>query len=384
MAVRRIKQSWWVDFRANHTRYRKRSPHNSRAGALAYESHLRNKLARGESLEPEPLEQRHEQTFEQFARQWMADYVAANNKLSEQRAKKYILEASLIPFFGTMAVSEITAHRIEQYKSRCLEDDVTNKTIKNRLTILNKCLVTAYEWLEIDRKPPRIKWPKCTPCRIDYLSPDECELLTTHAKGVIFEMLLMALRTGMRQGELRGLQWPSIDWQMRILTVRHSQCDYQRALVSPKSNRERHIPLDSDVYESLFRRKSKTGYVFTDPHGEPFDSKRLNKQLTRLCKQAGLRRITWHVLRHTFATQLAMKGVPLPTVQALLGHSSITTTMRYAHVAPSTLRTAIDMLNPKFMTAADFGQPVGNQWISVHRGAAIKQAAASENLSSAR
>jgi glutamine synthetase len=58
-----------------------------------------------------------------------------------------------------------------------------------------------------------------------------------------------------------------------------------------------------------------------------------------------------------------MRGVPLNVVQTLLGHSNITTTMRYAHVAPSTLRTAINMLNPKVMLNADFGQPVGNQWL---------------------
>jgi site-specific recombinase XerD len=80
-----------------------------------------------------------------------------------------------------------------------------------------------------------------------------------------------------------------------------------------------------------------------------------------------LRRITWHVLRHTFASHLAMAGVPLNTVQALLGHSTITMTMRYAHVAPSTLRAAIDMLNPKRMLNADFGQPVGNPWVETQR-----------------
>src|SRR5262249_45989981 len=96
---------------------------------------------------------------------------------------------------------------------------------------------------------------------------------------------------------------------------------------------------------------------------EPFRSPKLNLRLGKVCRQAGLRRITWHVLRHTFASQLAMKGVPLNTVQALLGHSSITTTMRYAHVAPSTLRIAIDLLNPKTAMNADFGYQLGTRWM---------------------
>ena len=62
-----------------------------------------------------------------------------------------------------------------------------------------------------------------------------------------------------------------------------------------------------------------------------------------------------------------MRGVPLTAVQMLMGHSTITTTMRYAHLAPSTLRTAIDMLNPKIAVGADFGQPVVNQWLEVQK-----------------
>jgi integrase len=168
----------------------------------------------------------------------------------------------------------------------------------------------------------------------------------------------------MRQGELKGLQWSSINWENRSIAVRHSYCDVRKALDTPKSNKERHIPLDLDVYEMLFRRKGNTGYVFLNPNNKkPFNSQKLNHRLANVCRQAGLRKITWHVLRHTFASQLAMKGVPLNTVQALLGHSSITTTMRYAHVAPSTLRIAIDLLNPRTSVDADFGHPVGTQWM---------------------
>jgi len=67
-------------------------------------------------------------------------------------------------------------------------------------------------------------------------------------------------------------------------------------------------------------------------------------------------------LRHTFASQLVARGVPMTAVQMLMGHSTITTTMRYSHLAPTTLRSAIDMLNPKTALNADFGQPVGNAW----------------------
>jgi integrase len=148
--------------------------------------------------------------------------------------------------------------------------------------------------------------------------------------------------------------------------VRHSYDDARRMLDTPKSNRDRHIPLDTDMYEMLFKRKQSTGYVFVDTdNNKPFNSPRLNNRLAKICARAGLRRITAHTLRHTFASQLAMKGIPLNLVQTLLGHVSITTTMRYSHFAPSALRSAIEMLSPKTAVNADFGQPVGNQWMQV-------------------
>jgi integrase len=264
-------------------------------------------------------------------------------------------------------VGQIRSLDIERYKAEQVQQGYTNKTIMNRLTVLNKCLATAYEWLELDGSPPKIKWPKWTLPEIDYLSPAECEQLLCHADGVIYEMVLMALRTGMRQGELRGLQWSSIDWLTRSVVVRHSRDDYSGALVAPKNGRARHIPLDIDLYDMLFDRKRDSGYVFCAPDSRVFTGDRLNDAIRRLCRKAQFRIIGWHTLRHTFASHLAMRGVPLPVVKELMGHANITTTMRYAHVAPSALRTAIEILNPKTMKVTDFGQPAVNQWQQIQQ-----------------
>jgi len=116
MAVRKDKNSWWIDFRFNRARYRKRSPVNSRAGAQTYEATLRQRLARGESIDdptPKP-----EMTFGQFAPNWFETYVKANNKYSEQYGKQKILAASLVPFFGNMALSEIATRQVELFKAQ--------------------------------------------------------------------------------------------------------------------------------------------------------------------------------------------------------------------------------------------------------------------------
>lgn len=377
MAARIIGKSWWVDFRLNYKRYRKRSPENSRAGALAYEAMLRQKMARGEDIDRVVLSTQQEQTFGQFSEKWFDEYVVVNNKASEQRTKKYILSGSLVPFFGKMTVTEITPRHIEQYKAHLLREGISKKTVNNRLTIFNKCMSMAFEWMELKGVPPKVVWLKSPPPQTDYLSPDECTLLLSSAKGVVYELLLTALRTGMRQGELRGLQWSSIDWQNHSITVQHSLCDYTNALESPKSNRKRHIPMTVDLYELLLKRKKSTGYVFLDSNGRSFNHHRIGYRIRDLCKEAGLRHIGWHTLRHTFASHLAAKGVPLNAVQALLGHSTIATTMRYAHLAPSTLRAAVDLLDPNGVRSVDFGQPVGNQWLEAHRYQTVQKATTS-------
>lgn len=352
-----------MDFMFDHTRYRKRSPENSRLGALAYEATIRQRLARGEPSDNAAACACEEPLFEEFALKWFEQYVLPNNKFSEQRNRGYILRNSLVPFFGKKRPTEITSQLIEQYKTTKIRDGLKNKTLRNHLSLLNRCLATAYEWLELDGGPPKIKWPKSAPIEMDFLSFGECEALLSAAGGIDYEMILTAVRTGLRQGELKGLQWRSIDWENRIIAVRYSRDDLTGTLVPPKSNRIRYIPMDADVYEMLYRRKKDVGYVFLAALGQPFDHRSITRRLRIVCERAGLRRIGWHTLRHTFASHLVMRGVPLTAAKELMGHTSITTTMRYSHLAPSILREAIDMLNPKTIVSRDFGQPVVNRWL---------------------
>lgn len=367
MAVRVIDRWWYVDIRSGRKRYRKRSPENSRTGAKSYELLLRQRLARGEDIDKAADTDEPEPTFAEFAQAWFAEYVVPNLKPSQQRNVGYVLRGALIPYFGRMSLSEITVRTTEQYKARRRSEGRSNKTIKNHLSVLNRCLNTAHAWGVLKRSPPAINWPKCEPAEMDFLSFDECELLLSAADGMDYEMILLAVRTGMRQGELKGLQWSSINWENRSVTVRHSRDDNAKILVTPKSNRIRHIPLDTDAYEMLFGRRRSTGYVFTDPNKGPLTHKLITARLRRVCARAGFRKIGWHTLRHTFASHLSMRGVPITVVKELMGHADIKTTMRYSHLTVSVLRTAIDMLNPKTALDADFGQPVGSEWRRTQR-----------------
>jgi integrase len=351
MAVRKIKNSWWIDFRHNHTRYRKRSPENSKAGAEAYEAAIRQKLARGESLDVD-----RKQTFKAFAWKWFDTYVLTNNKPYEIGNKKYTLRSHLIPFFGECPAGEISSFQVEQYKAEKIKSGLKNKTINNHLTILAKCLRDAQEWLGFE-KLPKIKKLNVPPQETVFLSEDESRLLLANLDGPWHDFILMALKTGLRRGELKALNWTDIDWQNRTLSVVHSWCEPSKELVSPKSNRIRHIPLTDEVYKMLWERKKPYGPIFSNTNGRRINVRKMNKEISAACKRAGITEISCHKLRHTFASHLIKVGASIKATQELLGHANITTTMRYSHLAPSVLKDTVALLEPKEPT---LGQQVGN------------------------
>jgi len=346
MTVRKIQKSWRVDIKHNHVRYRRKSPENSKSGAQAYEALLRQKLARGEPLdvaEPDEKQKEREQKFEAFAWKWFDIHVRNNNKHSEISHKKYILRGNLVPFFGKTPIERINTLQVEQYKAKKIGKGLSAKTVNNHLTVLSSCLRTAQDWFDL-KKLPKMKKLKAPPPETVFLSHEECVRLLANSNGVWREIIFTALKTGLRQGELRALQWEDIDWENKILTVRRSWCEYKKGFVTPKSNRERHIPLTNELYEMLLLRRQATGDIFIDERNQRFDGKTLNQKMIGACKKAGTKEITCHALRHTFASHLAMAGASLKAIQELLGHSNIQTTMRYAHLSSSTLREAVGLL----------------------------------------
>jgi integrase len=324
---------------------------NFKEGALDYESLIRQKLARGESLEDE--KKKPDDDFKTFAWEWFEIYAKNNNKHSEILSKETTLRVHLVPFFGKIKIGKIDSLKVEEYKRLKAKSNLCNKTINNHLAILRKSLSTAEEWELLDRIP-KVRLLKVQPQKYDFLSEIDCKTLLGSPNGIIGDMILIALRTGLRFGEIIALEWQDIDLDRRMLSVNKSIA--QGVLGSPKSNRARHIPLSSDVFEMLGGRYQKIGFVFAGGDGKPLRQSFCGTVLHRICREAGLRKIGWHTLRHTFASTLVKKGISLKAVQELLGHSDIRMTMRYAHLSQSELRSAIDVLDPQ----NDFGQQMGN------------------------
>jgi integrase len=334
---------WYVDIYYNHKRYRKKSPENSKKGAKAFESLLRQKIITGQSMNLPESQQTNYPTFKDFSREWFETYVKTNNKFSEIRGKRFILNTHLIGFFGQYRLDEITAHHIEKYKTKKINTGLSNKTVNNHLTVLSKCLNTAREW-EILEKTPFIKKLKVAPQKFDFLSKQECEILLQNTDGILREMILICWKTGVRFGELKGIRWEDVDWGIRAINIRRSI--YRNRIVETKSYRERQIPLTDDVYEILNSRKKSKGFVFENKNKTLKDTT-TGYWLHQACKRANLRRIGWHTLRHTFASHLAMNGATMQAVKELMGHSDLMTTQRYAHLAPSTLVNTVKLLNPR-------------------------------------
>jgi integrase len=358
MGVRKNRASWWTDFRFGGQRVRKRSPDNSKAGAERYEALLKTRLSKGESLDTPKKDLA--QTFATFAQEWFTTHVVTNNKSSTQGSNRMILDGHLLDFFGAMRLDTITASDVERYKGQKLQDDLAAKTINNHLAVLSKCLKSAVEWERV-AVAPRIKLLKVPPQRFKHLDRTEtARLLDGFVDPRWRVMAVCAVRAGLRMGELIGLRWEDVDFERRQLSVRRSIV--RGVVAAPKSNKERHLPMTQDLSTALASLKTKRGYVFQQAlTGEPMTRGMTDRALKTACKRSGVRMIGWHVLRHTFASQLATSGISIRIIQELLGHSDMKMTLRYAHLAPSALREAISVLDTNEMAKTEgFGQQMVN------------------------
>ena len=341
MSIIKRHKKYWIDFRFNGQRIRQCSPDNTHAGAKAYELLIRQKLARGEPLRASNTQQK---TFRVFAIEWLETYVKNNNKPSEVNNRKSAMTSSLIPFFGTKLLNDIKSYDVERYKNELLNRSLSPKTVNNRLCILSRCLKTAIEW-ELIEKIPKIKLLKVPPQSFDYLSTEETEEVLLKAEPFWYEVILVALMTGLRFGELIALRWSSVDFERKLLTVSKSIVNGIES--SPKSNKIRTIPLTSQLVEMLERKDQTNEYIF-HYRNKPLGHDYCLDALHNICDKAGIRRIGWHKLRHTFASRLAENNVSIIAIKELLGHADIKTTMRYAHINLSVLQASVRSLENNF------------------------------------
>jgi len=264
--------------------------------------------------------------FKEFAQEFMDNYVKTNNKHSEILRKAYTLRLHLTPEFGELPLDEIKPQLIEAYKAKKKGQGYAWQTINHHLNILHRMLAIACEW-ERFADVPKIKKLKGAEAPFDFLDFDEADTLVARAQGQWATMILFAMRTGLRIGELRALRWEDINLDVGRVLVRRSIV--YGVVGTPKSGKERIVPLSGETREVLRAHHHVHDLVFCQPNGDYLTSDGCYRALHSTCRMVELRKIGWHVLRHTFASHLAMRGVPLKVIQELLGHATIQMTMRY-------------------------------------------------------
>lgn len=261
---------------------------------------------------------------------------------------------------------EITPWVVEKWRSRRLDQGISANTCNRDLASLRSALGKAVQWGFLKENPfADIKASKVDAIGVvRFLSSDEerrlREALTDRDRAMraareranawradrgkltkcgiavdgfgdhLTPLVLTALNTGLRRGELISLTWSDIDLNARRLTVRAGYA---------KSGKARHVPLNSEATDVLKRWKAQT-----EEHGQVFILADPKTAWARLLKAAEVGNFRFHDLRHHFASRLVMAGVDLNTVRELLGHSDLKMTLRYAHLAPEHKADAVERL----------------------------------------
>lgn len=208
-------------------------------------------------------------------------------------------------------------------------------TVNRELCVLSKIFSLAVDAELLDDNPcRRVKKLRTANQRVRYLSNAEEEALFKALKGQdwVKNIIVMAINTGMRRGEIFDLKWFDVDFNRRIVHIRQS-----------KSGRPRTIPLNATTQTLLEGLPKTSEYVFPSPKTE----RRLNdvgRQFERAVKNAKLVDFHFHDLRHTAATRMADAGADPFTLAAILGHSDIRMTARYTHATDEAKRRAVDKL----------------------------------------
>lgn len=235
---------------------------------------------------------------------------------------------------------------IERFKTERLHSKTMRKTFRSPASI-NRELATlsgifrlAVRYDELEANPCRkVQFLQEKNSRERYLTFEEEAKLIEQLQGCrehLRPIVICALYTGMRRGELLRLRWSKVDFEREIITV-----------TKTKTNRDRTVPMEKSVRETLIDLKAwgsrPQDFVFPSHYTGSF-FKDINRSFKKACREAGIQDFRFHDLRHTFASRLVDARVDVVKIKELLGHRSIVTTMRYMHTNDQGKRAAITEL----------------------------------------
>jgi len=323
---------WGVDFYDNGHRIKKI------IGSRQDAEHALH-LLKADSLRGElRLIKRSDISFKELTEKYL-DYGKTNGKRSLRRDRSSV--KALMSHFKYLKISQITSLLIEEYKKKRLEEKRKPGTINRELSALRHMLNLAKRWKIIRESPmSEVKQLKEEKCKMRILDKDEADLLIDVAAEHLKPIILVALNTGMRQGEILSLKWDDIDFVRYSIHIREE---------NSKSGKARNVPMNSLVAETLKKLKRNCEFVFKNPRRRGKRIKDISWSFKKALRESGIEKLRFHDLRHTAASWMVVKcGIDLVTVKEILGHSDIKITMIYCHASQDSKRRAVEGLEKIF------------------------------------
>jgi integrase len=271
----------------------------------------------------------------------------------------------LTPALGRLPLAKLTPQHVQKFMNEKLAAGLSARTVQYLRAVLRRALSQALRWNLVARNVATlVDAPKTKRNAVRVMSPDEVSLFLEAAKGQRFEpLLIVAISTGLRQGELLGLRWVDVDLPTSVIHVRHGiqRLNGRLTLTEPKTERSRRtLRLPQIAIRALQMQRARQneerlgaggrwndlGFVFATSIGTPLDARNLTRHFARVLTRAGLPRLRFHSLRHSCASLLLTQHVPARAVMELLGHSEIRLTMdTYSHVMPQLMTEAANAMD---------------------------------------
>ena len=242
----------------------------------------------------------------------------------------------------------LTKGRVERIESKEQPKGLSAKTVRNINQVISSAMDLAVAQKIILTNPTNAcELPKVEHQEMQTIPAEQLQAFLEEARATgVYEMYYIELATGLRRGELLGLKWQDIDWKNGIIKVRRQVARVDGQIVEAPlktKNSYRAVSISPQAIEVLREQKCKTNdqYVFPSPNGGPISPDSVNNMLKRVLERAGIPKVRFHDLRHTFATIALQNGVDIKTVSGMLGHFSAGFTLdTYAHVTTSAQKEA--------------------------------------------
>jgi integrase len=277
-----------------------------------------------------------------YLARWLNDSVKGSVKPITHKSYAMLVNKHVVPALGNVRLSKLTPAHLQSFYRSKLDAGLSPRTVQYLHAVLHRALKQALRWGLVTRNvaeavdPPKVHKKEITP-----LSPEQARTFLEAARGDRLETLyVLAVHTGMRQGELLSLRWDDVDLDAGVLRVRGTKTARSRRTVKLSETAlyalRNHLSRQLDEIDRVGSLWRENGLVFATEIGTPLNRHNLTQRSFKpLLKGAGLPQIRFHDLRHTCATILLSQGVHAKFVQELLGHATISITLdTYSHILP--------------------------------------------------